>query len=188
MWSKYGAYRNVRFCDIFPDLETFKDEYTASAIPLTTLVAPVSDANVANMYYMLYARYGNSPIVSSDVNQWKYRLWTKIFQFAPTWIKRLKIQDDVRKITQADLEKGGEVVYNHATNPNVEPSTETLEHLPIIDSQNTQNFKKSKIEALGLQWAMLEDDVTGYFLEQFKSLFLKFVMPEFTWLYPAGDE
>ena len=55
-----------------------------------------------------------------------------------------------------------------------------------IDDQNTSNYKKSKIEALGLQWGMLEDDVTGFFLEQFRKLFLTVVAPELPLLYPEG--
>lgn len=182
----YGCQRNVKFDDIFPEIATWESEWEACQLPLGTMVGLKTSAESHNIYYLLYARYGNSTIAGSDVEQWKYRLWAKIFQFAPTWAKKLKLQADIRALTTDELQAGGKVIYNHAYNPSTEPSTGTLTELEKIDDQNTSNYKKSKIEALGLQWGMLEDDVTGFFLEQFRKLFLTVVAPELPMLYPEG--
>lgn len=183
----YGTYRNPKFTDLFPDLDTWKAEWTACALPLTTMIGAATSAQTSQIYYLLYAKYGNSTIAGSDPEQWKYRLWAKIFQFGPTWWKKLQLQADVRALTTEELQKGGRVIYNHSFNPSTEPSTATLEELETIDNQDTSNYLKSKIEALGLQWGMLEDDVTGFFLEQFRKLFLTVVAPELPLIYPEVD-
>lgn len=182
----YGTYRNVKFVDIFPDIATWQTEITACKLPLTTLVGAANSSQMTQIYYLLYAKYGNSTIAGSDVEQWKYRLYAKIFQFAPTWWKRMEVQAAIRGLSLSDLQTGGKVIYNHANNPSAAPSTGTLEELEYIDDQNTSNYKKSAIEAYGLQWGMLDDDVTGAFLEQFRKLFLTVVAPELPLLYPEG--
>ena len=182
----YGSYRNQKFSDLFPDLATWQGELMLCQLPLATMIGTDGATALQQIYYLLYARYGNSTIAGADENQWKYRLWTKIYQFAPTWWKRLSLQADIRALTLDDLQTGGKVVYNHAYNPSTAPSTATLEELETIDDQNTSNYKKSKIEALTLQWGMLDDDVTGVFLEQFRKLFLTIVAPELPLLYPEA--
>ena len=183
----YGSFRNPSFSDLFPDLDTWQAEVTACQLPLTTLIGAANSPQMTQIYYLLYGKYGNSTIAGSDVNQWKYRLWGKIYQFGPTWWKRMSLQKDIRDLTVAELQAGGKVVYNHSYNPSTAPSTGSLDELTTIDDQNTSNFKKSKIEALTLQWQMLDDDVTGVFLEQFRKLFLTIVAPELPLLYPEVD-
>lgn len=182
--NMYGTYRNETFTDIFPDLATWQTEVTACQLPLTTLIGAANSTQMTQIYYLLYAKYGNSVIAGADVNQWKYRLFAKIYQFGPTWWKRMELQKDIRALTLTDLQTGGKVIYNHANNPSTAPSTATLTEIEYIDDQNTSNYQKSKIEALTLQWGMLDDDVTGVFLEQFRKLFLTVVAPEIPLLYP----
>lgn len=182
--NMYGTYRNETFTDIFPDLAAWQTEVTACQLPLTTLIGAANSTQMTQIYYLLYAKYGNSVIAGADVNQWKYRLWAKIYQFGPTWWKRMDLQKDIRALTLTDLQTGGKVIYNHANNPSTAPSTATLTEIEYIDDQNTSNYQKSKIEALTLQWGMLDDDVTGVFLEQFRKLFITVVAPEIPLLYP----
>ena len=182
--NMYGTYRNVKFNDLFPDLATWQGELALCQLPLSTMIGTDGATALQQIYYLLYARYGNSTIAGADENQWKYRLWTKIYQFAPTWWKRIKLQKDIRDLTTDELQTGGKVIYNHSYNPSTAPSTATLTELETIDDQNTSNYKKSKIEALTLQWQMLDDDVTGVFLEQFRKLFLTVVAPELPLIYP----
>lgn len=40
--------------------------------------------NVSLLYYLLYARYGNNPIANTDINQFKYKMYSVIFQYGPT--------------------------------------------------------------------------------------------------------
>lgn len=182
----FGQYKQ-KFCDLFPSLDDFKDEYDACELPLTTYFGASSSDQVKLLYYLLYAKYGNSTICGSDVNKWKYRLFAKVFQFGPSWKKRIDIQKSVRDLTLEKLQTGGKVIYNHANNPSTEPTTATLTELEYIDDQNTSNFQKSEIEAYGLQWGMINDDVTGDFLGQFRKLFITIVAPGLPLLYPEVD-
>lgn len=96
---------------------------------------------------MLYARYGNNPIANRDTHQFKFKIFSIIYQYGPTWEKRLAIQEDLRGLSGDDLLKGTKAIYNSALNPSTAPSTGSLDELTYINSQNTTNYKKSKMDA-----------------------------------------
>lgn len=96
---------------------------------------------------MLYARYGNSSIANEDVNQFKYKVFSIIFQYGPTWEKRLDIQSKLRNLSDADILAGQKAVYNNALNPGTAPGTSSPEELTYINAQNTTSLKKSKMDA-----------------------------------------
>jgi hypothetical protein len=74
-------------------------------------------------------------------------MFSVIFQYGPTWQKRLDIQAKIRGLTDSDILIGSKAIYNTALNPSTAPSTGSLEELTYINSQNTTNYKKSKLEA-----------------------------------------
>ena len=82
--SLYGNYRTRKFTDIFPDVETFLQNYKNNGIQTT-----ISDESATTLYYLLYSRYGNSHIANSDETQFKYKLFGTVFSYGPTWEKRL---------------------------------------------------------------------------------------------------
>ena len=180
--SVYGEYRTNSFVDIYPNAESFSTDYAAVGIP-QKLSKPTS---ISTIYYLLYARYGNSHIASSDQNQFKYKLFSIIFMYGPTWEKRLDIQDKLRAIPEADLLVASKIIYNHAYNPGTEPTTSTLEELEAINEQNTTNYKRSKLDAYGTLIDLLETDVTSAFLDKFKRLFITVVEPQKS-LYYEND-
>ena len=63
-----------------------EDETGAYVIPLSTysISNNGTDANATTLYYLLYARYGNSHIVNTDENQFTYKLFSTIFMYGPT--------------------------------------------------------------------------------------------------------
>lgn len=185
MQSKlYGSYRQRTFAEIFPSVDIFIDEFVASPFS-----SAINDSSRRILYYMLYANYGNSPISNSDENQFKYRVWSTIFMYGPTWEKRLEVQDKLRKLSDDELLKGGKAIYNHAFNPGTEPTTGSLEELDYINDQNTTNYKKSKLEGYGALITLLETDVSKEFIDKFKPMFLKFVQPEYPlWYVDNNDE
>lgn len=180
MNSYYGSYRTRTFADIFPDYEAFFDGYDMS--PINTGEEYEIQA-VSKAYYLLYARYGNSHIAYSDENQFKYAVYSTIWQYGPTWAKRVEIQQKLRKLNEDELIVGGKAIYNHSFNPSTAPSTSTLEELLTINDQNTTNYKKSKMEGYAQLMAMLELDVTSEFLEKFKRLFITITAPDYPLLY-----
>ena len=181
--SNFPKFDTKLFTEIWEDSDSFLTDYQDIGIPTT-----ISTTNATTLYYLLYAKYGNSPIANFDENQFKYKIFTIIFQYGPTWEKRLDIQTKLRAITDEDLLKGSKAIYNHAFNPSQAPGTGTLEDLDYINDQNTTNYKKSKMDAYGQLWELLKFDVTGEFLNKFQKCFKQFVKPERTFIYVTDLE
>lgn len=171
--SLYGNYRQRKFTQIWGKVEDFMKDYQESGIPQL-----ISETSATTLYYLLYARYGNSTIASSDENQFKYKVFTYIFMYGPTWEKRLELQQQIRNLDIEELKRGSIAIYNKAYNPETAPTTQTLEEIEMINEQNVNKYKRSTAEAYGLLLGLLETDVTAYFLDRFKSLFLVVVEPE----------
>lgn len=181
--SLYGNFRTRTFTDIYESLEEFKDDYANSGIPTT-----LSDSNISTLYYLLYARYGNSNIASSDENQFKYKLLSIIFMYGPAWQKRLDIQKKLVEMSDEEMLKGSTAIYNTALNPSQAPSTETIEELNYINSQNTTKYKKGKLEGYAALYSLIETDVTEEFIGKFKKLFITIVEPDYPLWYTTTTE
>lgn len=175
MWNRslYGNYRQVKFTDVYPDVATFLSDYTSNGIKTT-----ISQESATTLYYLIYSRYGNSVIASSDTNRFKYDLFGTIFSYGPTWEKRLDIQDKLRNLTDDELFAGSTQIHNHAYNPGTAPSTGTLDELPAINEQNTSKYKKDKMSGYAMLVSLLDTDVTESFISKFKKLFITVVQPE----------
>ena len=88
--------------EVWSDASGFLTDYQNVGIPTT-----ISNQNATTLYYLLYARYGNTPIANYDENQWKYKMFSIIFQYGPTWEKRLDIQTTLRGLQISDLIDNG---------------------------------------------------------------------------------
>lgn len=182
----YGNYRNRKFTDIWSNVDAFLEDYNNNGIAVS-----IANGTANTLFYLLYARYGNSTIASSDENQFKYKVFSTIFMYGPTWEKRLEVQKAVRELDLNELMDGGKAIYNSALNPNQAPTTDTTEELKYINSQNTTKYKKSKVDAYAIITNLLETDVTEEFIAKFKKLFLTVVSPELPLWYitqEQGDE
>ena len=171
--SVYGNYRTRKFADIWPSADAFIQDYQASAIPQKLKVA-----DATTLYYLLYARYGNSSIANSDENQFKYKIFSTIYIGGATWAKKQEIQDKLREMTEDEILAGTKAINNHAYNPQTAPTTDTVEELEYINEQNTTKYKKSKLDGYALLWAILNDGVTERFLREFRYHFLVVVEPQ----------
>ena len=169
----YGNYRTRKFADIWPSADAFIQDYQASAIPQKLKVA-----DATTLYYLLYARYGNSSIANSDENQFKYKIFSTIYIGGATWAKKQEIQDKLREMTEDEILAGTKAINNHAYNPQTAPTTDTVEELEYINEQNTTKYKKSKLDGYALLWAILNDGVTETFLREFRYHFLVVVEPQ----------
>ena len=176
MWNDmlYGNYRNLKFTDVWGSADAFIMDYSGIGIPET-----IESSKVNTLYYLLYARYGNSTIASSDINQFKYKVFSAIYMYGPAWSKRLDLQLEAAALNIEDvMNDGGSAIYNHAYNPSQAPSTDTINELPYINDQNTTKYKKSRVDAIATILSLLETDVTEEFISKFKKLFLTIVEPE----------
>lgn len=149
-------YSTLKFTDIYCDEDTFLRDYNESGIPTT-----IKDENAKTLFYLLYARYGNNPIANYDDTQFKYKLFSIVFMYGPTWEKRLDIQKELRGLTKADMKSGasrvlnmsgsdtshrtssgdttdsGKNIKNHAFDPTTSPTTSELNY---IDQQTVDNM------------------------------------------------
>lgn len=181
--SLYGNFRTRTFTDIFDAYEKFKETYDTNGIPTT-----LDDTSLKTLYYLLYARYGNAHIASSDENQFKYKVFSTIFMYGPAWQKRLDIQKKLIELGDDEILVGATAIYNNALNPGTTPSTQTLEELDYINQQNVTKYKKSKLEAYAILEELIKTDVTEAFIGKFKKLFITIVEPELPlWYTTQGD-
>lgn len=183
----YGAFRTRTFSEVFPTLQDFIEGKVGELSIPQTLGINFDEVTMSTLYILLYGRYGDSHIASRNEDQFITKLYSTIFMYGPTWKKRLDIQEKLRGISDEDLMVGGKAIYNTALNPGTEPTTATLEELDYINSQNTTNYKKSKMDAYAQLLAMLETDVTNEFLDKFKKLFLVVVAPDYPLLYETKE-
>ena len=181
--SLYGNYRTRKFTDIYDNVDSFLADYSDNGLPML-----VDTTNMTTLFYLLYARYGNSSIASSDENQFKYKLFSIVFQYGPTWAKRLEIQDKVRNLTEDELRESAKALYNHSYNPSTLPSTDTVDELLTINEQNVTKHRRSKTDAYALLNDLLETDVTEEFISKFKKLFITIVEPELPLWYVSNEE
>jgi len=182
--SLYGNYRTRTFADIFESEEQssalqFATEWEES--PFYRAFAGVyepDNLDIEFIFYLLYARYGNSTIASSDENRFKYQLFSIIFQYGPAWKKELTIQHEILSLTAADFQKGSTNIVNNAYNPNTAPTTQTTEELLYINQQNVSKTNRSLADGYALMLSLIKEDVTEAFLKRFQKLFITIVEPE----------
>ena len=181
-------YMTKTFCEVWDSYEKFKADYDDFAPVLNAGTAPLLDANVQATYYLLYAKYGNNPIVNYDETQFKMKIMSVIVTYGPTWQRKKAIQKSLRELTEAELLQGAKQIYNHAFNPSTEPSTAQLEELTHINDQNVSNNKKAKMEAFSILWANLHVDSTDEYINKFKNCFSRFVGDQFPIVYVEEEE
>lgn len=180
-------YSTKTFCDIWDEFAKFQTDYTAIMANIGPTVT-ITTANLTSIYYLLYARYGNNPIANLDETQWKYKMFTIVFMYAETWLKKLSIQSTLRGLTEDELLTGAKQIYNHAFNPSSEPSTASLAELDYINDQNTASHKRAKLEAYSILWNLLHANATEEFLVKFKPCFKLMVRHEKPILYITEEE
>ena len=166
--------QTITFSQVWDEYTKFKTEFDDS--PFTGIITA---NNLEILYYLLYAKFGNSFITNLDINQWKFKVFSTIWKYGPAWEKKLEIQANLKEldIKSKDFLKGARAIYNKALNPETEPSTSALTELTYINEQNTTNYEKSKMDALTQLWNLIATDVTDSFLERFAPLFKRIWNP-----------
>lgn len=187
--SLYGNYRTRTFAEIYSvdgeiTASTFDEDWKTS--PFYMDMTSGIDANL--VFYLLYARYGNSHIAASDENRFRYQLYSIMFQYGPTWNKQLEIQKEIQELDINAFREGSRTITNLAENPSVQPSTQDTEELEYVNSQSVNKTTRSYADAVALLNALLKTDVTEEFLDRFKKLFLTIVEPELPLWYETYPE
>ena len=168
-------YETLTFAQVWNSYNSFLGDYNALIVGFKQNTAPLKETSLSTLYYLLYAKYGNNPIANSDIGQFKMKILSIIYAYGPMWERKQEIQDNIRTLTEDDLIMGAKQIYNHAYNPNAEPSISSLTELEYINEQNTTNNRKSKMEAYSILWNILHASATDEFLNKFKKCFAVFV-------------
>ena len=63
----------------------------------------MTDASILTTYVLLSARYGNSSISNNDINKFLLKLSSTIFQYGPSWEKRLDVQSTLRQLSEDEI-------------------------------------------------------------------------------------
>ena len=157
--------QNKIFTEIFEDATAFKDAFNASAF-----TGAITNNNLEILYYLLYSKHANDHIVNKDEDQWKYKVFSTIYMYGPTWEKKQEIQLTLRGLTDTEIKTGlarqinnngtignsgsntynnltstdsGQDVHNHAYNPETAPTTQTTTELDFINEQQVDKFGKT---------------------------------------------
>ena len=130
-----------------------------------------TNGNMTTLYYLLWARYASSHIRSDYPQQWKMKVMMTVFEYGPTWSKRLEIQEKVRNMSDEEIQKGTIMTYNTAMNPDGAPTTDTWDTLKGINSQNKNLYQRGKLDSYAYIDQILKTDVTRDFIEKFKKFF-----------------
>lgn len=184
-YTVYNAdYYHGTFQEVWEKASDFVTDYKTSGVNTSAQAMglnQITDSELTMIYYLLYSRYGNNPYAADDLYRFKYNLFSTIFMYAPTWLKRLDIQNKLRNLTDDELINGTISIMSNAATPG--ESKAPTELINGINTQNVASTKKSKIAAYSDLVDLLKTDVTDQFLEKFKKLFLYVVAPQFPYLY-----
>ena len=106
-------YTTKKFVDVWKDYASFSTDYT-NLMPLVSggVATPLTSDNQQALYYLLYAKYGNTPIICEDEFQWKMMIMATIITYVPTWQKKKAIQVSMRGLEEADIIQGAKQIYN----------------------------------------------------------------------------
>lgn len=186
----FGNYYTKKFTEIYDNVDKFIADYKNQNAEFPNgIPAIISDTNATTLFYMLYAKYGNSSITNMDENQFKYKLFTIIYEYGPTWEKRLSIQARLRELTEDDILIGAKQLSQHAYNPSdeVNPNLNNGE-INTTNEQTRIKYTRSILDGYANLITLLETDVTERFLAEFKKLFISVVMPSKPLWYATNIE
>lgn len=135
-------YATKQFNDIYDNEDDFLNDYQSVGIPATIKID-----NARTLFYLLYAKYGNNPIANYDETQWKYKLFSIIFMYGPTWEKRLEVQDKLRNFSEAQLKTGA--IRNYLSRQDITGNSRTTND--GSNGQTTTNNLTENTQSTGTQ-------------------------------------
>lgn len=184
----FQSFDNITFSMLWDTSDAFIESYNITGLPKEPYV---DDETLKLIWILMIGRFADSTIKAYNTyGAFKTRFMSRVWQHAPTWKKRLDIQNKLRELSLEDgsqIYEGSKAIYNSALNPGTTPSTGDLEELNFINSQNTTKYKKSKLEGLSLLNELLKNDITEQFLRRFDDFFKTIVYGGRTLLYESEE-
>lgn len=185
MQSYYGNYRTRIFSQIWDTSTKFINDVKNCGLSIN-----LSDDDLTDLFYLLYARFGNSNIASSDENRFKYNVYSIIYSKGSKWAKQKEIQKKLMELTDDQIRQSQRFINNHAYNPSEidNPSAGQDVELKYINEQN-QSYQKSGYLTAYQNYMDSLVDVTTWFIETFSKLFIKICVPTGPlWYITEGED
>lgn len=162
------------FLDVYSNIDEFYHDFDTAFSVFKP--SDMTTEYITKTYWLIVSRFGDQAILGyNDEARWKLKLFSLINQYGPTWEKRSEIQKNIRALTLDELKETGKTIYNTALNPNNKP---TVDELPYVSQQNTNKITLNAIDAYTSQAVQLDDGLDTYYLDHFKELFSKFLLPD----------
>lgn len=191
MRCEYIPYKTLTFVELWPSVDEFLADFKSSPFYTTATGYQIDDTQLTLTFYLLFSRYGNSPIANNDVNQAKFKFFATIWQYGPIWQQKLQIQAKLRSLgldSTSPIFQGSRTLYNHAYHDETNPATDSGDYLPYIDDQNVTKYQKSILEGLASLNELLSANETDTYLRNFRKIFKIFVDTEDHTAYVTDDE
>ncbi|MBO5425712.1 MAG: hypothetical protein J6A25_09385 [Lachnospiraceae bacterium] len=173
----FGNSVNSKFKQVFPDAETFVNEYNNS--PLSADVGKIKNPEL--VYYLLMSRYANSTIAAASEERFKYDLFSTIFMYGPAWERRLEIQHEIIGTDIDEAVLGSQRIINRTNNPSTPPGPDAFHILSTVDDQTVDGWKKNKLDGYENLLMLIDTDVTEEFIGKFNKLFIKVAFEYMPW-------
>lgn len=181
--SMFGTYNTMTFADVWDNPTSFRDDVTSCGMTVDDYLSE----QLTNLYFLLYARYGNKHFANMDINQSKYKVFSTIWMYGPSWAKELDLQNQLRNLTDDELATGNVTLNNTVLNEGtvVNDPTKMLDRL---NDQRASVTQRGRIERINSVLMLLKDDVTEKFLDRFKPIFAIVTTPANDLLYEVDDD
>lgn len=180
----FQVFNNITFSELWGTKEKFIEAYDASGLPKDGYL---SNEDLELIWVLLLGRFADSTIKPYNTyGAFQIRFMSKVWQYGPIWKKELDIQNKLRNLSLengSELFVGGTSIHNSAMNPGTAPSTNDIDELNFINTQNTTKHKKSKLEGYLILSESLKKDITEGFLRRFDEMFKTIIYSGKTYLY-----
>lgn len=171
--SYYGNNsRTLSFSEIFDTADLF----LAGWLDCPLYNSVISNDRIKELWYHLYAAYGNSHIASFDTNQFKAKVWSLVATKGLIWNTRLNILNKMVSLTDDEIVQNSKSWVNMAQNPmDIEDGRngDDKDFLDFIQNQNVSFSERGQVDAYTNYAAALGVGIsqTQEFVKQFKKLF-----------------
>lgn len=181
--SYFGTYNTLTFADVWDNPTSFRDDITSCGMTMDDHLSE----QLTNLYFLLYARYGNKHFANMDINQSKYKVFSTIWMYGPSWAKEVELQQQLRDLTDEELAAGNVTLNNTVLNEGttVADPTKMLDHL---NDQRASVTQRGRIERINSVLMLLKTDVTAEFLDRFKPIFAIVTTPANELVYEVDDD
>ena len=196
---KLPEYNTVLFSEVFPSLEEFVLKLSDvnprnSEDDGNILFNGMSDNDLILTYFLLSTEYGEAPINSDSINHFILKTAAIINNYGPIWAKKRKLRDELQAEVDVETLAKDKMVHNYADNPATRYTGGELEEgelIKFINSQSASMSVPSKIKAYE-HYVDYFDSITNNldraYLDKFKVLFLRCVLPQKPLLYVTDEE